>query len=126
MLASSKARLIESYNLLKSLLQQFTATLDPHLDQQSLTALGVDVSTLDLAQSIDYKDTYFLPMTPADLKALDKRPHLDLCWHFPPKKWCRITDCIKIDHAIDTQITRCKDEDDSFQAYKLRPWRLRG
>lgn len=116
------ARQLESYNLLKNLLHQFRATFDPHLDEAALSGYGVDVSKFDLEHDTN-DHSYFLPMTPGRVKALDKRPELDL--DFSPRKRCRIKDAIEVDFAIDRQLFGSKDEEDGFQAYLFSPWRRR-
>lgn len=115
---------MESYNLLKNLLNQFTATLNPHLDEPLLSRLGVDVSTVDVKQDIDQRATFFHPMTRSRLQALDRRPEVDVEFLLPRGR-CRIQEAIVVNDAFTSQLFNTKDENVDFQAVEQSPWRLR-
>lgn len=124
MSAPTVSRQIESYNLLKNLLCQFRATLDPHLDERSLSSHGVDVFEFDLQHETDREGLYFLPITHTRLQHLDRRPNVDVDFDSPRGR-CRIQDAIVVDDAIAGQLFSSKDDADGFQANELSPWRLR-
>lgn len=114
---------LESYKKLKNLLQQFTETFSPHLDETSISRLGVELSKFDLHHETGNEDVYFLPMTQTRVKAMKERPDIDL--EFMPCERCCITDAEEVDKAISSQFFRAQDEGSDLLAHELSPWRLR-
>ena len=113
---------LESYKILKDLLHKFRATLDPHLDETSLSRQGVDVSKFDLQEETGNEGTYFLPAAQSHVQALRERPSIH--WDFMHGR-CNIGDSMEIDQTVGDQFFRSKVGPTNVWAHELTPWRGR-
>ena len=73
-IASVNARRDACHERLKTQFYFLRASLDPHLELDTLAEIGIDVSFVDLHQETREGGSYFLPMIQSRLESFHQRP----------------------------------------------------
>lgn len=111
------------YEKLKQTFKTLRATLNPYLDEVTLSELGIDCTYVNLYQETEQGGTYFLPMPAARAAHLDlpdfdlKRDELSAPWSIPNAMW--------LDHALLQHVTGLKDGSEC-SALEMTKWKFSG
>ena len=99
------------------------ASLDPHLELDTLAEIGIDVSFIDLHQETQEGGPYFLPMLQSRLESFDQRPDFEVCFMMEADEW-NYSDAGVLNHVLFKQMIEGQ-ENSPFRAIDQTQWRLR-
>lgn len=109
------------YEKLKGQYKFLRATLDPHLDVDTLAEKCIDVSFVDLQQETRQGGAYFLPMSQSRLESLDQRPVFRVMFSMEEPQW-NYSDACALGIGLCQQLLLPHDEG-TYRAVDQTKWR---
>ena len=111
------------YKKLKTQFYFLQAIHDPHLEQDTLVEIGIDVSLVDLHQETREGGPYFLPMLQSRLESFHQRPDFEVCFMMKDDEW-NYSDAGVLSTEFSNQMLYGQ-ENSLFRAIDQTQWRLR-
>lgn len=110
------------YEKLKDIFRCARKTLDPNLDDQQLSKIGVDASRFDLAKETSQGGQFFRPMSQKVLSGLHKRRDMPNIASWEDDFFLMPFDHHAVQNILEEQISCSRDEDDEWQALDSTKW----